>query len=220
MRSTALLWIAAALTLPCTGEEEMEQDLAAKIATHQEGSRKLAESQDELAADVQQLIIEQTQPTVIELLEGVNEAMDEASGLLIEFDTGGGTIAAETDVIEKIFEAAKERQKQKQQQQQQQGQQPGEPGSAMMDMLEEMLGLEKPNGNQPGQQQGQQPGDQAGEGKTGLSDAANTGVGGAPGGKVEERRVPKASGSAGQGLPREFQDALDAYNRDAEKLAK
>ena len=214
MRTAALLWIAAALT--CAAEEE-KQDLAAKIATHQDGSRKLAEAQDELAADVQQLIIEQTQPTVIKLLEGVNEAMDEASGLLIEHDTSGVTIAAETDVIEKIFEAAKERQKQ---QQQQNGQQQGQPGSAMMDMMAEMLGMSQQNGNQPGQQQGQQAGDQGGEGKTGLSDAANSAVGGAPGGKVEERRVPKSSGKTGEGLPREFQEVLDAYNRDAEKLAK
>ena len=212
--AAALLWIAAALT--CAAEEEKEQDLAAKIANHQEGSRKLAESQDELAADVQQLIIEQTQPTVIKLLEGVNEAMDEASGLLIEYDTGGVTIAAETDVIEKIFEAAKERQKQ---QQQQNGQQQGQSGSAMMDMMQRMLGME-PDGQQPGQQPGQQAGNQGGEGKTGLSDAANSANGGAAGGKIEERRVPKASGKTGEGLPREFQESLDAYNRDAEKLAK
>ena len=214
MKTAALLFIAG--TLACAAEE---QDLAGKIATHQEGSRKLAETQDELAADVQQLIIEQTQPKVIELLGGVNDAMDEASGLLIEYDTGGVTIAAETDVIEKIFDAAKERQKGKQQQQGQP--QPGqEPGSAMMDMLERMMGLD-PDGDKPGQQQGQQAGDTGGEGKTGLSDSKNgANGGGAPGGKQEERRVPKASGTAGQALPREFQEALDAFNRGAEKLAK
>lgn len=228
-RTASLLWIAAALACPCMAAEEKEPDLATKIATHQDGSRKLSEDQDELAADVQQLVIEQTMPTVIEMLKGVNEAMDEASGLLVEFDTSGVTIAAETDVIEKIFEAAKERQKQRQQQQQQdgqqpqpgEGQQPGEGGSAMLDMMAEMLGIEKPNGNKPGEpQQGQQAGDQGGEGQTGKSNAANSGISGATGGKSEERRVPKASGNAGQGLPREFQEALDAYNRDAEKLAK
>ncbi|WP_367872782.1 hypothetical protein [Luteolibacter sp. Populi] len=213
MKTAALIWIAAALA--CAAEE---QDLVTKIATHQDGSRKLAETQDELAADVQQLIIEQTQPKVIELLEGVNEAMDEASGLLVEFDTSGITIAAETDVIEKIFEAAKERQKQKQQgQQPQEGQ---EPGSAMMDMMERMMGLD-PDGDKPGkEQQGQQPGSQGGEGQTGMSDSANGAGGGTSGGKIEERRVPKSSGTAGEALPKEFQEALDAYNRDAEKLAK
>jgi hypothetical protein len=213
MKAAALLILSAALA---TAAEE-EADLATKIAQHQEGARALAEKQDELAADVQQLIIEQTQPTVIELLEGVNDAMDEASGMLLEHDTGGVTIAAETDVIEKIFDAAKERQKQ----QQSQGGEQGETGGAMMDMMQRMLGM-SPDGEQPGQQPGGKPSQQGdGEGVTGMSDTANGANGGAAaGGKAEERRVPKSSGTAGQALPREFQDALNAYNREAEKLAK
>ncbi|MCW1913915.1 hypothetical protein OJ996_10035 [Luteolibacter sp. GHJ8] len=214
MKAAALLILSAVLA---TAEEE-KADLATKIAQHQEGARELAEKQDELAADVQQLIIEQTQPTVIELLEGVNDAMDEASGMLLEHDTGGVTIAAETDVIEKIFAAAKERQKQ---QQSENGQQQGESGGAMMDMMQRMLGM-SPDGEQPGGQPGGKPSQQGdGEGSTGLSDTANGANGGAAaGGKTEERRVPKASGTAGQALPKEFQQALDAYNREAEKLAK
>ena len=187
-----------------------EKDLAVKIAEHQEGSRKLSEQQDELAADVQQLVIEQTNPKVIELLEGVEEAMDDASGRLLEFDTGGTTIAAETDVIEKIFEAAKERQ--------QQSGKPGQSGGAMLDRMGRMMGKEP--GDKPGEQPGKGPGSKGGEGMTGESDSANSASGGAGGGKVEERRIPKASGTAGQALPREFQEALDAYNRAAEKLAK
>jgi hypothetical protein len=215
MKTAAILIMSAALA--CAAEEE--EDLATKISRHQEGSRKLAETQDELAADVQQLIIEQTQPKVIELLEGVNDAMDEASGLLIEHDTGGVTIAAETDVIEKIFAAAKERQKQ-QGQQGEKGQK-GESGGAMMDMMQRMLGM-TPDGEKPGGQPGGKPSQQGdGEGMTGDSNTANgANGGGAAGGKVEERRVPKASGAAGQSLPKEFQEALDAYNREAEKLAK
>lgn len=212
MKAAVIFTLSAALA--CGAEKE--QDLATKIARHQEGARKLAEKQDELAAEVQQLVIEQTQPTVILLLKEVSDSMDEATGLLIEHDTGGVTIAAETDVIEKIFAAAKERQKQ----QGQEGQQ-GEAGGAMMDMMERMLGM-SPDGDKPGQQPGDKPSQQGdGEGMTGLSDSANgANGGGANGGKVEERRVPKASGTAGQSLPREFQEALDAYNRDAEKLAK
>jgi hypothetical protein len=212
MKAAVIFTLSAALA--CGAEKE--QDLATKIARHQEGARKLAEKQDELAAEVQQLVIEQTQPTVILLLKEVSDSMDEATGLLIEHDTGGVTIAAETDVIEKIFAAAKERQKQ----QGQEGQQ-GEAGGAMMDMMERMLGM-SPDGDKPGQQPGGKPSQQGdGEGMTGLSDSANgANGGGANGGKEEERRVPKASGTAGQSLPREFQEALDAYNRDAEKLAK
>ena len=125
--------------------------------------------------------------------------------------TAGTPIAAETDVIERIFEAAKERQKQSGGQ--------GQAGGAMLEMMQEMMGKGKP-ADKPGQQQGEGAGEQGGEGQTGDSDSANSKNGGTSGTKVEERRVPKASGKAGQGLPREFQDALDAYNRAAEKLAK
>lgn len=209
MKSIALI-----LALPGLALAESPADLADKIAEHQAGAEKLAERQDELSADVQQLIIEQTHPKVIELLESVEDAMDEASLLLIERETGGETIAAETDVIEKIFEAAKERQKQ-------QGQGEGQGGGAMLDMMKEMMGQGKPAdkpGKQPGKGEGE--GEQGGEGQTGDSNSANQANGGATGGKDEERRVPKSSGRAGQNLPREFQDALDDYNRAAEKLVK
>jgi hypothetical protein len=203
--------IAFLLALPVIPLSAEEPDVGTKIAEHQEGSRKLSENQDELAADVQQLIIEQTNPKVIELLESVEDAMDEASGLLLDRDTGGVTIAAETDVIERIFEAAKEKQKQSGGQ--------GEASGAMLEMMQEMMGKGKP-ADKPGEQQGKGAGDKGGEGQTGDSDSANSKDGGTSGTKFEERRVPKASGKAGQGLPREFQDALDAYNRAAEKLAK
>jgi len=203
--------IALFLALPLLGVSAEEADVGARMAEHQEGSSKLSERQDELAADVQQLIIEQTNEKVIEMLEKVEEAMDEASGLLLDRDTGGVTIAAETEVIERIFDAAKERQKQSGGDSQASG--------AMMDMMQEMMGRGKP-ADQPGQQPGNGAGEQGGEGMTGDSDSANSKDGGTSGTKFEERRVPKASGKAGQGLPREFQDALDAYNRDAEKLAK
>lgn len=187
---------------------DADKRLAEKISRHQEGSIELAEEQDELAADVQQLAIEQTHPKVIELLHAVEQAMDEASARLAELDTGGETIAAETDVIEKIFAAAEERQKQSS---------GGEGTGAMLDMMQRMMGREP--SPSPGSQ-GNGAGDQAGEGMTGESDTANSEDRGAVRGGNESRRVPKSSGSAGQGLPREFQEALDAYNREAGKLTK
>jgi len=199
--------------LPALALHAGEPDLALKIAEHQEGSQKLAEQQDELAADVQQLTIEQTHPKVIELLEGVEAAMDDASTKLLEQETGGPTLAAQTDVIEKILAAAEEKQKQ-------QGQGDGNsPGGAMLDMMKEMAGKGKP-GEKPGQQPGKGEGKEGGEGQTGESDSANSAAAGKAGGKSEARRVPKSSGSAGQTLPPEFQSALDAYNRAAAELAK
>lgn len=88
---------------PVTGKQ---QEAAAK---HSQGSQKLAIEQDELSADVQDLIEEQTNEKVILLLEQVEEIMGEVVDSLDETETGGQTIAAETEIIEKIFEAAQQR---------------------------------------------------------------------------------------------------------------
>ncbi|MFP6864989.1 MAG: hypothetical protein VCA35_03530, partial [Roseibacillus sp.] len=61
---------------------------------------------------VQELIDEQTSEKVIQLLEQVEEIMAEVTTSLDQPDTGGGTIAAETEIIEKIYEAAKQRSQQ------------------------------------------------------------------------------------------------------------
>lgn len=184
------------------------------IKDHKDGSSRVSKMQDELSADVRQLILEQTAEQVIEKFEEADSAMDEATDRLTGHDTGGETMAAQTEVIEKLYEAAKKRQ----QQQQQQG---GSPSSsdAMMEMMERMMGKEP--GQQPGEQgKGKEPGDQGGEGMTGDSNSANQHQDGVNGGNVEQRIVPKASGTAGKGLPSEFQQALDAYNRGAGRLAR
>ena len=178
------------------------------LAKHREGAAKVADQQDELSADVQQLTIEQTVPQVIELLNQVKEIMGEATDNLAKYDTSGTTLAAETEVIEKIHAAAKEKQKQ---------QGSGQSGSAMMDMMERMMG-KKPDGD--GKGKGGKPSDTGSNGMNGLSDEANGASDGQAGGKSEARRVPKAGGSAGHALPEEFRKALDAYNRGAEQKLK
>jgi hypothetical protein len=206
MKSLATLF----LTVFCfsghiRAEEKPAEDAGAK---HRDGASKVADQQDNLAADVQQLTIEQTVPQVIELLKKVGDIMDEATDKLAEADTGGGTIAAQTEIIETIHAAAKEKQKQEG---------AGKSGSAMMDMMERMMG-KKPQGE--GEGKGDKPGDQGGQGSSGLSDTSNEGAGGKGDGKTEARRIPKASGSAGRGLPEEFRTALDAYNRGAQQNLK
>ncbi len=200
---------AAALILLLPGivrADEKPPDAA--LAKHHEGAAKVADQQDELSADVQQLTIEQTVPQVIELLNQVKQIMDEATDNLAKYDTGGTTLAAETEVIEKIHAAAKEKQKQ---------QGSGQSGSAMMDMMERMMG-QKPDGD--GKGKNGKPSDQGSNGMSGLSDEANGATTGETGGKSEARRVPKAGGSAGHALPEEFRKALDAYNRGAEHKLK
>lgn len=209
---------ALSLLIPCLAlagdkaggktEEKAADDVSAK---HHEGAGKVAEQQDELAADVQQLTIEQTVPQVIELLNQVEKIMDEATDKLADADTGGDTLAAQTEIIEKIQAAAKEKQKQKS---------GGQSGSAMMDMMERMMG-KKPDGDQPGKQgKNGKASDKGSNGMTGESDSANGVTEGETSGKSEARRIPKASGNAGHVLPEEFRKALDAYNRGAEEKVK
>ncbi len=101
---------APALELPEIDYPEAKTEAEKKaVAKHEEGSQKLAGEQDELSADVQDLIEEQTNEKVIVLLEEVEEIMAEVTGSLDDTNTGGKTIAAETEIIEKIFEAAQQR---------------------------------------------------------------------------------------------------------------
>ncbi len=198
----ALLALGGALCLPPAGAADVPAPDKDPLEQHTEGSRKLAIVQDELAADVQELIDLQTVEPVIRLLEEVEAIMAEVTFQLDESKTGGPTIAAETEIIEKIFAAAKKRA-------QQSNGNPSESdptNGAMLDMMERMMGREP--------QPGQQPGNMGGEGQTGDSDSANKNPAEGGEGRLEQRRVPKSSGPAGSGLPPEFQKALDAYNKD------
>lgn len=202
--------LTASLVLCCSAFLSADEDKTARelLAQHKDGSTNLADEQDELSADVQQLIIEQTVPQVIKLLGQVEQIMDEATDKLAEADTGGETIAAQTEIIEKIHAAAKERQSKGG---------GGKSGGAMMDMMERMMG-KKPEGE--GKGKGDKPGGQGGTGSTGLSDSDNATAGGETDGKAEERRAPKAGGAAGQEIPSEFKKAFDAYNRGVEQKLK
>jgi hypothetical protein len=195
------------IPMSVTAEEKPAEDVLAK---HQEGSTKVANQQDELSADAQQLAIEQTVPKVIELLGEVKSIMDEATDNLAEYDTGGRTLAAQTEVIEKIHAAAQAKQ-------QQQGS--GQSGSAMMDMMERMMG-KKPDEGKNGKGKDGQASDTGSNGMSGSSDEANSLTAGDATGKSEARRIPKAAGTAGHVVPEEFRKAMDAYNRGAEQKAK
>jgi hypothetical protein len=206
LRTAVFPILAAVAAVPCIAGEPAGEE---PVERHRDGSTKLAVEQDELSADVQQLILEQTIDEVIRLLEEVEFAMDDATDNLELADTGGETIAAQTDVIEKIYEAAKARQSN--------SSGDSESSGAMMDMLERMMGR-TPDADQ--QAENGKPRDTGGQGVTGDSDTGNEQVDGSAVGKVEERRVPKASGKAGREVPEEFREALDAFNRGSEQLAK
>ena len=101
--TTTAAWLALAATTWAADDapaaDAKPQD---PVAKHHEGSTKVADDQDELSADVQQLTIEQTIPKVITLFKEVESIMDEATDWLAEYDTGGRTLAAQTDVIETV----------------------------------------------------------------------------------------------------------------------
>ncbi|MBK1853754.1 hypothetical protein JO972_02185 [Verrucomicrobiaceae bacterium 5K15] len=226
MKMTRISLLCTALVVPTliaapasekAPEKPTEEALAEGMAKHSNGSKKLANEQDDLSADVQDLIDEQTNPKVIDLLREVETIMADAIDQLELKDTGGATIATQTEVIEKIFEAAKK-------QQQQAGEGQGQPQSqGMMEMLQNMMegGKDVGEGQQPGQ--GKKPGEGEGQGEgAGGGGKGSGGGGGKPGdpdntAEGGERRVPKNSGNAGSSLPREFQKAMDAYNRGAAK---
>jgi hypothetical protein len=200
-------------SLPAAAQELKAADAQRALTSEQlleriaKSSEELAYDQDELTADVMELVEDQTVPQVIALLEEVEKTMMEVTNNLVETKTGGPTIAAETEIIEKIFEAAKQKKQSSESEESEQSM------GAMLDMMERMMGREPKNGK-PGQQQGEQPGQQAGEGNTGDSDAANDPMSGGGEGQGEERTIPKGSGPAGRALPQEFRQLLDAYNRN------
>lgn len=88
-----------------------EAEKAEALDTHREGSEKAAIDQDKQAANASELIDEQTNPKVIELLNKVESLMGETTDRLEDGNTGGDTIAIQTEIIETIYEAAKEKSK-------------------------------------------------------------------------------------------------------------
>ncbi len=189
-------------------EEISKEEFAEQIRNSVE---ELAEVQDELAADVMELVESQTVPQVIELLEEVEVIMAEVTDDLIETETGGATMAAQTEIIEKILAAAKK----KKQSSEGKSKQPQDSSDAMLNMMERMLGREPGAGEGEGPPQGQKPGEggsKGGEGSTGDSGVANESVSGSNKGQTDERVIPKGSAPSGQNLPDEFRKLLDAYN--------
>ena len=105
--------LATALAAPPSGKEAKDMTEAEKakaIVEHQDGSEDLSIDQDKQSANTRELIMEQTDSKVITLLKDVESLMGKATDSLEDGDTGGDTIAMQTEIIEKIYEAAKQRQ--------------------------------------------------------------------------------------------------------------
>ena len=157
------LWAA-----PVRAEEaaaNVAADPKARIAELEERTLGLAKRMDDLSAEAQDLAWNHTNQKLAEFLKEIDNAMLDARDLLEAQKTGGATVAAQQDVLEKIYEAAKKAaQNSAQQQQQQQEQQQPQPGEGQPQPGQGQ-GQGQPGQGQPGQgQPGQgQPGQQPGE---------------------------------------------------------
>ncbi|MDC0087960.1 hypothetical protein OAI07_00295 [Akkermansiaceae bacterium] len=184
------------------------------VETHGERAKKLSYDQDDLSADVQDLIDEQTDTKIIELLRETEIIMADATDLLEDKDTGGATIATQTEIIEKIFEAAKQKQKSS-------GQGEGDEKNmgSMLQMMKNMMdgGSDKGEGKDGEGEDGKGNGSGGGGNDSGGGGNGSGDQAGDPDNTAEntERRVPKSSGNTGNPLPKEFQKAMDAYNKAA-----
>jgi len=225
MKSLFFTFVFSSLALPvlqanpATDEADQakltQKEIAQAIERHNKGTKKLSLEQDDLSADIQDLLDEQTNPKIVALLSQVEMTMAEATDLLEQTNTDGTTIAIETEIIEKIFDAAK---KKNQQSNSGNGKKDMD---AMLDMMENMMNGGKDVGKKPGEGKGKGngsgdgggggEGSGSGSGKTGSSDNTD---------ENSVRQVPRNSGSSGATLPREFQKAMDAYNKGAKNTLK
>ncbi len=239
------IFIASLLSLPAMADSHQTDNAAENAAAqpkagtptkqtpqysekHKNTSEDLAELQDELQADASDLIMDETKKETVELLKKCRSAMNDAIDYLEVYNTGGQTLAAQSDVIELIYQASKSKM------QNQDGQ--PKPGSkAMMDMLRQMLGMnqdgqdgepkeadgesENGDGDSKEKKKGDKPGKKPGEGGDGKSNmAANQEHGTSdPNAVTESRTVPKSAGVGSADMPTEFQEALEAYNKTLQK---
>lgn len=219
MNAVTLPAVILALSLPCAAAPGSAPEYSAK---HKETASKLAGQQDELQADTSDLIMGETNEEVVELLKKCRHAMNDAVDLLEVYNTGGQTLAAQTDVIELIYQAAKAKMTGA-------GGEPKPGGQALMDMLRQLLGMDGDS-----QAMEQQEGDGNGEGQNGSQKGQGSNPGHGPNGKsnmastqekgvsnpdmaTETRSVPKSTGMSTDDMPSEFRKALDAYNKTLQK---
>ena len=189
-----------ALSLPCAAAPAPAPEYSAK---HKETASKLAVQQDELQADTSDLILGETNEEVVELLKKCRHAMNDAVDLLEVYNTGGQTLAAQSDG------------------------QPKPGGRALMDMLRQLLGMdhdaqsaEQQEGDEKGQEGSQKgSGNNSGRGTNGKSNMASSQDKGVsnPDTAVETRSVPKSTGMSAADMPSEFRKALDAYNKTLQR---
>ena len=179
------------------GEEQMEDIL----------TEELTAKQDYLSGDVQELVELQTQEKVIKKLEEVETNMVQATLKLLDGNTNGETIAIQTEIIEKAYEAAQEKQNSQSSQ--------SDTDKALMDMLRKMLGKDEKQKTSL-DNEGENSGKSGGQGQEGDGNPDQVN----PSDKKfslptgSRRSVPSVAPTSGQLLPAEFQKLIDDYNEN------
>ena len=161
---------------------------------YHEAAQVLAQEQRDLGFSVAALLARVFGPEIQERLRAAGAAMNDAALLLEKPETGGETIAAETEVIELLGSAAKSA-----------GQMSG--NSKGMQALAELLSLMEV-GNSPG-------GNPEGAGSN-LASRASTGA--ASQDNREQRQVEKTTGYQNDSFPEEFREALGKFFEAREAL--
>lgn len=186
--------------VPVAEATEKKAPAVSKETILQKKVEKVTDDQDELQADAQDLAAGQTNQKIIEFIEECQNAMNDAIDNLEKFDTGKGTIAAQTEVIEKIYKAAEQKAN-------------GKSGSGMQGMLQMMQGMMGNSQSDTKTDKKGKSGQKEGQGGEGKSSSPSSSVKGNESDKKEPRRLAKTVGEAGLTYPDEFAKAMNAYNK-------
>lgn len=200
----------------------LEDDLKQRI-------QALAEKEAELKRITTFLREQEAVKDVHETADNCHDSVEDATELLKNYNTGGETLGAQTEVIEAIYAYAKENSSPCEGEGECEG---GKKKQSIKQLLQTYLGMNKPSpsegkegegspqsGNeQPGEGEDGEEGDSAqkqpGKGGKGNSYNASSKQYGDIEGKGEERRfVPKAGGLNNDDIPAEFQEIINAYNK-------
>lgn len=180
-----------------------EQSATVNTIDYFSGVQETTDQQDELSADLQELIQQETNQKVIEFLSQAEELMSQSTDLLESQTTGQSSIVINNEVIERLYNAAKQK-----------SQSPGqskEQNDALMQMMQRMMEEAFDDKEAQGNAQ-QSSGD--GEGANGSSTQT---LGNATSENTKQRRISRKSGTILKNIPREFQEIIESYNREISK---
>ncbi|MEO6034225.1 MAG: hypothetical protein ABIQ35_03120, partial [Verrucomicrobiota bacterium] len=184
-------------------------------ANYKDRASGLSGTQKKLGEDLGKLAQENDLPPLVTPFQQTGEAMSEAELLLQRPQTDQATVTTQvksidllTDLINLINEQAKRQNSPQSQPQKGEGESEAEQMAFLMQMMSP--------GKKPGEAMSMKPG--GGNRSGGSTERAGEGSSGEVAGKSgPERKVDKASGSAGTSVPTEFRETLESYFKAIEQ---